>query len=165
MKSRIMLLAAGVVACLAIVAGCATLNTPAKVASALCAPTNIAVNDFNAFALLYPTLPAVQTGSTILAKYKPTLDAVCAESATVTATNLQNLINQGIPAVAAIVATVPMPAATQAAIQGGFAAAELVVGMVGLYENALSTAKSAVAVGMSADSVVLAAKMSVKASQ
>lgn len=163
MKKLFAALAVGIVTCLAFV-GCA--NAPvlsaAQLANALCPPTNVAINDFKAFSALYPSLPAVATGSTILAKYQPVVTAVCAEGATVTATNVQDMISQGIPAVAAIIATVPMPATTQTAIQAGFAAAELVVGMAGLYENALSTAQTVAASGAPADSVVMAAKMSVK---
>ncbi|MBB3004337.1 hypothetical protein FHX57_006719 [Paraburkholderia tropica] len=162
---KLMLLAAGIVALVAF-AGCATVTvTPAQIATALCAPTNTAIADYKAFAALYPTLPAVQTGNEILTKYQPVVTAVCAEGATVTATNVQDLISQGIPAVAAIVATVPMPASTQTAIQAGFAAAELVVNLVGTYESALSTAQTEVASGASADAVVAAAKMSVKVQQ
>lgn len=162
MKKLFAALAVGIAACVALAAGCATLNTPAKVAAVLCQPTNTAIADYKAFAVIYSALPAIQTGNAILTQYQPVLNAVCAEGATVTATNLQDLISQGIPAVAAIVATVPMPVATQTAIQAGFAAAELVAGLTGLYENALSTASAAVAAGAPADSVVLAAKMSVK---
>jgi hypothetical protein len=165
MKKLFAALAVGICACIAFASGCATLNTPAKVAAALCPPTNVAIGDFNAFAKLYPALPAIQTGNAILTEYQPVVNAVCAEGATVTSTSLQNLISQGIPAVAAIVATVPMPLATQTAIQAGFAAAELVAGLTGLYENALSTASAAVAAGAPAESVVLAAKMSVKSPQ
>lgn len=155
------------IALLAIFSGCANAPTlsPAQLANALCPPTKIAISNYNAFAVLYPTLPAIQTGNTILTKYQPVVNAVCAEGATVTATNVQDLISQGIPAVAAIAATVPMPLQTQTAIQAGFAAAELVVGMVGLYENALSTAQAVAASGAPADSVVLAAKMSVMPAQ
>jgi hypothetical protein len=162
MKKLFAALAVGICACVAFASGCATLNTPAKVAAALCPPTNTAIADFNAFSKLYPALPAIQTGNAILTKYQPVVNAVCAEGSTVTSTNLQDLISQGIPAVAAIAATVPMPLATQQAIQAGFAAAELVAGMVGLYENALSSAQTAALSGAAADSIVSAAKMSVK---
>ncbi|MGA7781155.1 MAG: hypothetical protein WCA85_26080 [Paraburkholderia sp.] len=156
-------LAAGL-SLLAFFAACANAPTlsPAQLANALCPPTNIAISDFNAFSKLYPTLPTVQTGSKILTTYQPVVNAVCAEGAAITATNVQDLISQGIPAVAAIAATVPMPVQTQTAIQAGFAAAELIVGMAGLYENALSTAQVSAAAGGSADSVVFAAKMSAK---
>lgn len=155
-------LAVGVVA-LAAFAGCANAPTlsPAQVANALCPPTKVAINDFNAFAALYPSLTVVTEGQAILTKYQPVVNAVCAEGATVTATNVQDMISQGIPAVAAIVATVPIPASTQTAIQAGFAAAELVVGLAGLYENALSTAQASAASGASSAAVVSAAKMSV----
>ena len=120
MKKLFAALAVGICAAFAFAAGCATLNTPAKVAAALCPPTQTAINDFTDFSKLYPALPAIQTGDAILTEYQPVVDAVCAEGATVTSTSLQNLISQGIPAVAAIVATVPMPVATQTAIQAGF---------------------------------------------
>ncbi|MEI7296573.1 hypothetical protein WCQ02_30905 [Paraburkholderia tropica] len=162
---KLMLLAAGIVSLsLAACANAPTL-TPAQIANALCPPTKVAISDFNAFAALYPSLTAVTEGQAILTKYQPVVDAVCAEGATVTATNVQDMISQGIPAIAAIVATVPMPASTQTAIQAGFTAAELVVSMAGLFENAVATAEASAASGASTAAVVSAAKMSVSLGQ
>ncbi|WP_423379162.1 hypothetical protein [Burkholderia sp. LMG 32019] len=85
---------------------------------------------------------------------KPIVNGVCAAGATITSTSVQALITQGIPAIAGVVAALPLPPATQAAIQAGFAAAGLAVNLVGTYEGALQAAKTSAAVPAAAPPAV-----------
>jgi hypothetical protein len=91
-------------------------------------------------------LPAAAKANADITTYvKPIVDGVCAGGATITTTNVNQLIQQGIPALAGVVAALPLPPTTQAAIQAGFAAAELGTALVNQFENAVTAAKASTA--------------------
>lgn len=146
---KLMLLAAGIAASAFLVAGCQSLGSvqqsPAQVAAVLCPATNSAITQITAFnAAMAPTLPAAEDANAAIKKtVKPIVDGACAAGATITSISVQALIMQGIPAIAGVVAALPLPPATQSAIQAGFAAAELAANLVGTYESALLAAKAA----------------------
>ncbi|WP_175760579.1 hypothetical protein [Burkholderia anthina] len=148
---KLMLLAAGIAASV-LVAGCQSFGSvqqsPAQIAAVLCPATNSAITQITAFnAAMAPTLPAAENANVVVERtVKPIVDGACAAGATITSTSVQALITQGIPAIAGVVAALPLPATTQAAIQAGFAAAELAVNLVGTYEGALQAAKTSAAV-------------------
>lgn len=150
---KFMLLAAGVVASL-FFAACANapVLSPAQLAAAFCPATQNAITLITAFnGTLAPTVPAVANANDVIEKIvKPAVNGVCAAGATITSTNVQTLISQGVPAIAGVVAGLPIPPATQAAIQAGFAAAELATSLVNQYENALAAAKAAAAASSAA---------------
>jgi len=145
---KLMPLAAGIAASAFLVSGCQSLGTvqqsPAQVAAVLCPATNSAITQITAFnAAMAPTLPSAANANVVIEKtVKPIVAGACAAGATITSTSVQELITQGIPAIAGIVAALPLAPTTQAAIQAGFAAAELAVNLVGTYENALQAAKT-----------------------
>ncbi|RRA01927.1 hypothetical protein [Burkholderia cepacia] len=146
---KLMPLAAGIVSSAFLVAGCQSLGTvqqsPAQIAAVLCPATNSAITQITAFnAAMAPALPAAgDANATIEKTVKPIVNGVCVAGATITSTSVQALIMQGIPAIAGVVAALPLPPATQTAIQAGFAAAELAANLVGTYESALQAAKTA----------------------
>lgn len=172
---KLMLLAAGIAASV-LFAGCQSLGSvqqsPAQIAAVLCPATNSAITQITAFnAAMAPTLPAAASANaTIEMTVKPIVNGVCAAGATITSTSVQALITQGIPAIAGVVAALPLPPTTQAAIQAGFAAAELAANLVGTYESALQAAKTSAEVpaaspasaapGTAADSASVAASRS-----
>ncbi|WP_175777649.1 hypothetical protein [Burkholderia anthina] len=141
-----MLLAAGIAASV-MFTGCQSLGSvqqsPAQIAAVLCPATNSAITQITAFnAAMAPTLPAAASANAAIEKtVKPIVNGTCAAGATITSTSVQALITQGIPAIAGVVAALPLPPTTQAAIQAGFAAAELAANLVGTYESALHAAK------------------------
>ncbi|VWD02560.1 putative phage lipoprotein [Burkholderia aenigmatica] len=149
---KLMLLAAGIVASAFLVSGCQSFGSvqqsPAQIAAVLCPATNSAITQITAFnAAMAPTLPAAANANVVIEKtVKPIVDGTCAAGATITSTSIQALITQGIPAIAGVVAALPLAPTTQAAIQAGFAAAELAVNLVGTYENALQAAKTSTAI-------------------
>ncbi|KVF22960.1 hypothetical protein [Burkholderia cepacia] len=149
---KLMLLAAGIVASASILAGCQSLGTvqqsPAQIAAVLCPATNSAITQITAFnAAMAPTLPSAVNANVVIEKtVKPIVAGACAAGATITSTSVQALITQGIPAIAGVVAALPLAPTTQAAIQAGFAAAELAVNLVGTYESALQAAKTSTAI-------------------
>ncbi|MHB9833805.1 hypothetical protein Q8F57_003100 [Paraburkholderia terrae] len=154
-----MLLAAVFVASM-FVAACANapVLSPAQLAAAFCPATQNAITLVAAFnGTLSPTVPAVANANDVIEKIvKPAVNGVCAAGATITSTKVQTLISQGIPAIAGVVAGLPIPSPTQAAIQAGFAAAELATNLINQYENALAAAKAAAAAAASGASAVAA---------
>lgn len=165
-----MLLAAGLVASASLITGCQSLGTvqqsPAQVAAVLCPATNSAITQIMAFnAAMAPTLPAAANANVVIEKtVKPIVAGTCAAGATITSTSVQALITQGIPAIAGVVAALPLPPTTQAAIQAGFAAAELAANLVGTYESALQAAKTSavIPVAVPADAPVTTPKAMTK---
>ncbi|KVF49498.1 hypothetical protein [Burkholderia cenocepacia] len=149
---KLMLLAAGIAASASILAGCQSLGTvqqsPAQIAAVLCPATNSAITQITAFnAAMAPTLPSAANANVVIEKtVKPIVAGACAAGATITSTSVQALVTQGIPAIAGVVAALPLAPTTQAAIQAGFAAAELAVNLVGTYENALQAAKTSTSI-------------------
>lgn len=140
-----MLLAAGIAASM-LFAGCAAtpVQSPAQIAAAFCPAANNAVTLLTAFNVTVgSTVPDAVIANKVIEKtVKPIVRGACAAGATITSTNVQALIDQGIPAIAGVVAALPLDPVTQAAIQAGFAAAELTANLVGQYENALAAAKA-----------------------
>ncbi|OXJ16651.1 hypothetical protein [Burkholderia sp. HI2500] len=149
---KLMLLAAGIAASTFLVSGCQSFGTvqqsPAQIAAVLCPATNSAITQISAFnAAMAPTLPSAANANVVIEKtVKPIVAGACAAGATITSTSVQALVTQGIPAIAGVVAALPLAPTTQAAIQAGFAAAELAVNLVGTYENALQAAKTSTSI-------------------
>lgn len=153
---RFMLLAAGIVAFAFLFAGCAFNGTttkpllpqptlsPAQLAAAFCPAFNNAITLVTTFnAAEAAVLPiAAKANADINTYVRPIVNGACAAGATITVTDVNQLIQQGIPTLAGIVAALPLPLPTQAAIQGGFAAAELGTALVNQYENAVAVAKT-----------------------
>jgi hypothetical protein len=103
-----LLLAAGLVASVAMFAGCAstgntTQQTPAQIAAVVCPAVQAELSTLSA--------AGVFTGgaaTTLASQVTPDVNAVCAAGAQVTSTNLQNLVNVTVPVVATIVTNSPM---------------------------------------------------------
>ncbi|WP_406867198.1 hypothetical protein [Paraburkholderia fungorum] len=129
-----MLLAAGLVASVAFLAGCngsvptAPKLTPAQFVAAVCPSAEQAL-------ALAPTLTALipADGQTKIADAKPIVDAACAVGATVSTDTPAKFVATVFPAVSAIVGAAPddvLPQAKKSQIQGAILLAELGVGMV-----------------------------------
>jgi hypothetical protein len=134
-----------------ILAACATTSpqplSPAQIASVACPQINLAVTQLTAFNTVAEANPATKAfaskANADLAKLQPTIAAVCAAGATVTATNVQALAQQALPALGTIVGSLPLPAAQQAQVQGALVLAETAMGLVGVVEQQIQTAKAA----------------------
>lgn len=150
-------LAAGLVASI-LFAGCASTGgttpvlpaitvTPAQIGAAFCPALKNSVQLISAFnAAEGSTLPATaKANAVITTTVNPIVNGVCASVGTMTSTDVQTIIQQGLPAVAGIVAALPLPPITQAEIQAGFVAAELATNLASQYESALANAQAAVA--------------------
>jgi hypothetical protein len=111
------------------------------------------VTQFIALDATMPTLPAAVQAEAILKEAQPPLTAACTAGATVTLANVQDLATKVLPAVATVMATIPVPPATQAAIQAGLVAAEIAVGAAGVIEQQVATQKAVAAAPASAATV------------
>lgn len=152
MKLRSLLVAAAAMVSLVLMAGCAGNApkplSPQQIAAIACPQINLAVTQltaFNAVAEANPSTKAFATkANTDLIAAQPTIAAVCAAGATVTATNLQALAQQALPALGTIVGTLPLPPAQQAQVQGALVLAETAMGLAGVVEQQIQAAKAAV---------------------
>lgn len=141
-----------------ILAACATSGTqplsPAQIASVACPQINLAVTQLTAFNTVAEANPATKALATKanadLATLQPTIAAVCAAGATVTATNVQALAQQALPALGTVVGSLPLPPAQQAQVQGALVLAETAMGLVGVVEQQIQAAKAAPASAASA---------------
>lgn len=158
MKIRILLVALVAMVSLALFSGCSSSTvkplSPAQVAAIACPQINLAVTQlkaFNAVLVVNPATAAFGAKATAdLAAAQPVVDAVCAAGATVTATNLQALLSQGLPALGTLVGSLPLPAAQEAQIQGALVLAETAAGLVGVVEQQIKAAQAAPATASSA---------------
>ncbi|MFC4526399.1 hypothetical protein ISN76_12995 [Dyella halodurans] len=156
MKLKLMIVAL-MVACVALFAGCATNAaqplSPAQVAAVACPQLKLVGTQLQAFNSVLIGDPATQALGTKanadLAAIAPAVDAVCAAGATVTATNLQALAQQALPALGAIVGSLPLPPAQEAQIQGALVLAETAAGLVGVVESQIKAAQAAPAAAAS----------------
>lgn len=131
-------------------AGCVTQQakplSPAQVAAIACPQINLVgqqLTVFNAVLVANPATKALgDKANADLAKIKPKVDAVCAAGATVTATNVQALAQQALPAFGAVVGYLPLPPVQQAQIQGALVLAETAVGVVGVVESQIKAAQT-----------------------
>jgi hypothetical protein len=147
-KSMIMAFAA-----VLLLAACATTGpqplSPAQVAAVACPQINLAVSQLTAFNAVLAANPATASfgtkANTDLAAAQPAIAAVCAAGATVTATNLQALAQQALPALGTIVGSLPLPAPQEAQVQGALVLAETAMGLAGVVEQQIQAAKASAA--------------------
>ncbi|OOG61434.1 hypothetical protein B0E46_15770 [Rhodanobacter sp. B04] len=135
-----------------LLAACATTGpkplSPAQIAAVACPQINLAMTQLTAFNAVAEANPATKAFATKanadLIAAQPTIAAVCAAGATVTATNVQALAQQALPALGTIVGTLPLPPTQQAQVQGALVLAETAMGLAGVVEQQIQAAKSAV---------------------
>lgn len=138
------------VALIGLCAGCASNVKPvpvSQVAAVVCSNLGTAHDQLvaiNAALSINPATSALGAKATKdLAALQPAVNTLCAEAATITATQLNAAVAQLLPAFAAIVATLPIPPAQQAQVQGALALAEGAVGLDGVVESQIAAAKAA----------------------
>jgi len=144
------LIAALVVACMLVLAGCATDGakqlSPAQIAAIACPQVNLVNSQLtviNTAMLASPaTAPFAKKASAELIAIQPTVAAVCAAGATVTATNLQALAQQALPALGTVVGSLPITPAQQAQAQAALVVAETALGLAGVVEQQIQAAKA-----------------------
>jgi hypothetical protein len=142
--------AALVVAVVMLCAGCTTGVKPMSVAQQLnivCSNfglVNTQLAAFNAVLVANPGTKALGDKATadLAAAQKP-IQTLCASGQAITSTQLQTALAQALPAVAAVVATLPLPPAQQASVQGALVLAETTVGLAGIVEAQIQAAKTA----------------------
>ncbi|MGH8158381.1 MAG: hypothetical protein ACREPQ_09685 [Rhodanobacter sp.] len=158
MKTRTLLVAVAAMLSLALFAGCTSSSvkplSPAQVAAIACPQINLAVTQLTVFNTVLVANPATKDFGTkanaTLVSIQPTVAAVCAAGATVTATNLQALAQQALPALGTIAGTLPITPAQQAQVQGALVLAETAMGIAGVVEQQIAAAKAAPAPASSA---------------
>jgi hypothetical protein len=145
-----LLFAAGIVALaisVAMIGGCATQGagqlTPTQVAQLACPAIQSANGQLIALTDALPESPIAEKANDILTDLQKPLVAACAATGTITATEIQGLAQQVLPAIGSVLITIPLPPSTQAAIQGGLVAAEVLVGAAGVIEQQITAAKAA----------------------
>lgn len=163
MKSMLRLAAGFALSALFALAGCSTAPgtaqlTPQQIIAIACPPIQGAVTQFIALDATMPTLPAAVQAEAILKEVQPPLAAACTSGATVTIANVQDLATKVLPAIGTVLITIPMPPATQAAIQAGLVGAEIAVGAAGVIEQQVAAQKAAAAVPASAPVAAAASK-------
>ncbi|HXS04826.1 MAG TPA: hypothetical protein VN731_10140 [Rhodanobacter sp.] len=149
MKTKTLLLALIALA-LTCVSGCTTTGgqklSPAQIAAIACPQVNLVNSQLtviNAAMLASPaTASFAQKANAELVAIQPTVAAVCAAGANVTATNLQALAQQALPALGTIVGTLPITPAQQAQAQAGLVVAETALGLAGVVEQQIQAAKA-----------------------
>jgi hypothetical protein len=150
MKARTLLVAVAITITLALVTGCATQGvkplSPAQVAQVACPQVklvNAQLTSLNTALLASPaTASFAAKANATIATLQPTVDAVCAAGATVTAPNLQALAQQALPALATIVSTLPIPPAQEAQIQAGLIAAQIAFSAAGIVVQQVKAAQA-----------------------
>jgi hypothetical protein len=121
--------------------GCTTGNVqaiqPAQIAAVACPQLNLVHTQLVALNTALeadPKTAAVGAKAAVqLAAIQPIVNGVCngaAGVATVNFANIQSLVQTGFPALATLVASLPIPAAQQAEIQAALAVAETAAGVV-----------------------------------
>lgn len=134
-----------------LLAACATTGpqplSPAQIAAIACPQINLAVTQLTAINTIMLASPSTAAfgakANKDLAVAQPTIAAVCAAGSTVTATNLQALAQQALPALATVVGTLPLPVAEQAKVQAALAVAQTALGLAGVVQQQIDAAKAA----------------------
>lgn len=132
-----MLVALSVCALSACTTGNVQAIQPAQIAAVACPQLNLVHTQLVALNTALeadPKTVAVGTKAAAqLAAIQPVVNGVCngaAGVATVNFANIQSLVQTGFPALATLVASLPIPAAQQAEIQAALAVAETAAGVV-----------------------------------
>jgi hypothetical protein len=131
----------------AVLVACATTGgqplTPAQVAAALCTPVETAVSTITLTVQQNPNDARMVAVAAALTKAQPIITAACTAASTVTSDTVQALITQGLPAIGAILGTLPLPAAQLANIQTDFILAEAAVNIVDVVVQNIKAAQTA----------------------
>lgn len=155
MKLRTLVAVAAMVS-LALIAGCATgpaqpqqLN-PQQIAAIACPQLNLVHTQLVALNAALQADPATAaTGKQAQAQLDavhPIVAAVCSGASAapaVDASSIQALVSTGLPALAHLAGSLPLPAAQQAEVQAALVVAETAAGVVGVVEQQINAAKSA----------------------
>jgi hypothetical protein len=119
----------------------------AQILAVVCPQLSLANTQLTAFNAVLIADPSTNTLGTQankdLAKWQAPINALCAAGATVTSTQLNAELAQILPALGAIVGTLPLPPATEAQIQGALVLAEGAVGLAGVVEAQIAATKAA----------------------
>jgi hypothetical protein len=150
MKRFVSLVCIGALIAVAALSGCAMGGpqqlTPAQIITIACPPIQAALVQFETIdASLAPSLPAAATAAAALKIAQAPVAAACTAGASISTANVQAFATTVLPALGTIAGTLPMPASTQAEIQGGLLLAETAVGVVGVVQAQIDAAKAAAA--------------------
>ena len=137
-RSILAILAVAAFACLS---ACTTGNVqaiqPAQIAAVACPQLNLVHTQLVALNTALEASPSTaafgKKADAQLAAIQPIINGVCngaAAAPAVNFANLQTLVQTGFPALSTLVASLPMSATQEAAIQAAIAVAETAVGMV-----------------------------------
>jgi hypothetical protein len=147
---------AAAVACLSF-AACANFGagqlTPPQIAQLACPAITSANAQLVALTDALPETPIAEKANDVLTDIQKPIVAACAASTTITSTQIQGLAQQVLPAIGSVLITIPLDPSTQAAIQGGLVAAEVLVGAAGVIEQQIAAAKAAKAASDAATTV------------
>jgi hypothetical protein len=153
MKRMSLLVALAAMVSLALIAGCGVkpqqLN-PQQIAAIACPQLNLVHAQLVAFNTALQADPATAgTGAQAqiqLAAIHPIVTAVCngaAAAPSVDVSNIQALVQTGLPALAHLAGSLPLPPAQQAQVQAALVVAETAAGVVGVVEQQIKAAQAA----------------------
>lgn len=135
------------VACVSLFAACTTSSgqklSPAQVAAIACPPIQAANAQFHVLVAASPNDAKLQAAGAKLATIEPVVAAACNAASTVTATEVQELATQVLPALSQVAGSLNLPADKLAQIQAGLVAAQIAVGVVGVVEANIKAAQTA----------------------
>lgn len=138
-----MLQCAAGAATLGLFSGCASAPalTPPQIAQLACPPIQSALTQLSALGMALPDASSAQQAAAMLDRAREPVAAACTATATITASDVEGLARQAMPALGRVLATVPMPASTQAIIQTSLVGVEVIVGAAGVIEQQLAATK------------------------
>lgn len=159
MKRMSLLVALAAMVSLALIAGCGVkpqqLN-PQQIAAIACPQLNLVHTQLVAFNTALQADPATAgTGAQAqiqLAAIHPIVTAVCngaAAAPAVDISSIQALVQTGLPALAHLAGSLPLPPAQQAQVQAALVVAETAAGVVGVVEQQIKAAQAAPAAAAS----------------
>jgi len=147
------LIVALVATCLAVLAGCGVKPqqlTPQQIAAIACPQLNLVHTQLTALNTALEADPATAgTGAQAqiqLAAIHPIVTAVCngaAAAPAVDVSNIQALVQTGLPALAHLAGSLPLTPAQQAQVQAALVVAETAAGVVGVVEQQIKAAQVA----------------------
>src|SRR6185312_10981345 len=146
------LIVALVATCLAVLAGCGVKPqqlTPQQIAAIACPQLNLVHTQLTALNTALEADPATAgTGAQAqiqLAAIHPIVTAVCngaAAAPAVDVSNIQALVQTGLPALAHLAGSLPLTPAQQAQVQAALVVAETAAGVAGVVEQQIKAAQA-----------------------
>jgi hypothetical protein len=152
MKRLSLVVAVAAMLSLALMAGCNQTKplSPAQIAAIACPQLDLVHTQLAAFNAALQADPATAAAglkaANALADAQKFVTPVCTDAAaapTVDASSIQTLVQSGLPALGALVGSLPLPATQEEQIHAALVLAETAAGVVGVVEQQIQAAQAA----------------------